>query len=240
MPVTTRTRTSHPTKPLLSCKAHVAATSQICVLTDHSLVIPYLTYGFLGVEIVTVAAFEARKPRKSLRSSARWIAYVITLLFVLCGIGEALNVAWYDSRLPEMGEKAKIKTRDDSQQRASFSVLVLAARINGHLHAAGCWNAFLIVSCLSAANTALYVASRTLYGLCRELPQNEKSRLKRWPSKLGALDPRTRVPFWALLASTVVFFWLPFLHLKSGYSVQSVSTPSHHPCTLTNASFLSS
>ena len=209
----------------------------LSLLIDDSLIIPYITYGFLGVETVAVAAFEAREPR-SLRASAKWIAYVIAFLFVLCGIGETLNIAWDDGRLPQLVEKRdKIQVRDATQSAAHYSVLVLAARITGHKAAAGVWNGFLILSSLSAANTALYVASRALYGLCRDLPQDipqdKVSRLKRWPSKLGALDPRTRVPFWALIASTAIFFWLPFLHLQKGTSAQDVS--ALHP-TSTNPS----
>jgi len=58
---------------------------------------------------------------------------------------------------------------------------------------AGC-AMFCILSC---ANTALYVASRTLFGLTREIPSNHEV----WSMR-------------ALLISAVSFFWLPFLYLK--------------------------
>ena len=213
---------------VLSCEAQ-SIHKRSEKLTCRSLIIPYMTYGFLGVESVTVAAFEARNPR-SLRASAKWIAYVITSLFLLCGIGEILNIYWQDLQLPELVVKRNtIGPRDGAKSGAHYSLLVLAAQEAGHKHAAGVWNGFLILSSLSAANTCLYVASRTLYGLCRDLPQDQKSRLRRWAAKLGALDPRTRVPFWALIASTLVFFWLPFLHLQKGASAQNVRSALHSP-----------
>jgi yeast amino acid transporter len=172
---------------------------------------------------VTVTAFEAHEPRTSLRFSSKYIAYIITIFFLLCGLGEALNVGWDDPHLPQMtARRRSVDINNGDQPPESFSILVLAAELQDLPRSANVWNAFLIISCLSAANTALYVASRTLYGLCRDLPQDDPFFLKRWAAKLGMLDPRTRVPFWALIASTIAFFWLPFLHLREGYSVQSV------------------
>jgi yeast amino acid transporter len=223
MPATASTSESLQIKPALFCKAG-SKRVHIQRLMRRRLIIPYITYGFLGVETITVAAFEARNPR-SLRSSAKWIAYVITFLFILCAIGQILNISWTDQRLPELvAKRDTLWPRDTAQVSSHYSLLVLSAEITGHKSAAGVWNGFLILSSLSAANTCLYVASRTLYGLCRDLPQDKTSLLRRWPAKLGHLDPRTRVPFWALIASTAAFFWLPFLHLQSGTSAQDVSS----------------
>lgn len=172
---------------------------------------------------MTVTAFEARKPQ-SVRFSAKWIAWFITFLFIVCGIGQILNIAWDDPKLAEMElRRDRLQVRVVSQSAAYYSVLVLVAKVNNYVTVASVWNGFLIFSSLSAANTCLYVASRALYGLCRDLPQNETAQWKRWPARLGALDPRTRVPFWALLASLALFFWLPFLNLRKGTSSQDVS-----------------
>jgi yeast amino acid transporter len=177
---------------------------------------------------VAVTAFEAASPRRSLRRPAKYIAWVIALLFFLCGLGEAINIPWNSPALPELGgNRVKSIVRAVRDTRASFSLLVLAAEQAGINGFPGFLNACLIFSCLSAANTALYVASRTLYGLCREIPENSPWP-KRWAAKLGAIDPRTRVPFWALCVSLISFFWLPFLHLRRGYSIQEVSNFSNY------------
>lgn len=180
--------------------------------------------------MVSVTAFEAKEPRKSLRQSARWIAWVIFGLFFLCGLGEALNIAWDDTHLLQLGIASSSKAeasgavrRAEARDDKSFSVLVLAANKAGHPHWADFLNGCLVMSCLSAANTALYIASRTLYGLCKRFEENDERLLVRCVAKLGSLDPRTRVPNFALFASVATFFWLPFLHLREGYDVNSVS-----------------
>ena len=75
---------------------------------------------------------------------------------------------------------------------------------------------------LSAANTALYVASRTLFGLTREL--NPMSKDWRWVSKLSTTTHTRRVPAAALLASGPAFCWVPLLHLTKSYTDQDVRT----------------
>lgn len=185
--------------------------------------------------MVSVTAFEAKEPRKSLRQSARWIAWVITALFILCGIGECLNVAWDDAHLLQLGIAATsrkapaLQSRADKVSEESFSVLVLAAEAAGLPRWANFLNAclVLVISCLSAANTALYIASRTLYGLCKHFKDNDPSVVRRFAAKLGSIDPRTSVPNFALFVSVAAFFWLPFLHLREGYSVNSVSLLRH-------------
>jgi amino acid transporter len=193
------------------------------------LIIPFLSYGFLGVEIVSVTAFEAKSPRTALRSPSKFIAYIIVALFFLCGIGEALNLPWNAAGLTELSD-AKMKKRADSTidntagLKHTSSALVLAAERAGDLGLAGFFNACLIYSCLSAANTALYVSSRTLYGLCREVDPDDTRIIYRLAAKLGELDPRTRVPIWSIVLSVLAFFWVPFLHVWNRNSVGDVSS----------------
>ena len=195
------------------------------------LIIPFLTYGFLGVEIVSVTAFEAQKPREALKSPSKFIAYIIVALFFLCGIGEALNLPWNAHGLPElqdskMRQRDAIDTDNTGMLKHTSSVLVLAAERAKDKGLAGFFNGCLIYSCFSAANTALYVSSRTLYGLCRETDPNDTRFLYRVAAKLGALDPRSRVPIWAIVVSILAFFWIPFLHVWKRDSVANVGIPS--------------
>lgn len=190
-----------------------------------SLIIPLLAYGFLGVEIVTVTAFEARNPRKDLRFPSKYIAYIIFFLFLVCGLGEALNVDWNNPNLPSLNPRSAtpVGNLTKSHVDKSPSVLIISAQSTNAKGLAGFLNACLIFTCLSAATTSLYVSSRTLYGLTREL-QEDCSWPLSWCAKLGTIHPKTSVPVRALLVSALAFIWLPFLHLQRGYPIQEASS----------------
>ena len=190
-------------------------------LTAFRLVIPFLTYGFLGVEIVSVTAYEAKKPRTSLAFSTRYIAWITLILFALGGIGAAVISAWDNPDIEPLQTRS-LSSSDGSAitkpDERHFSILVMATFQAGYPRLAGFFNGCLIFSCLSASNTSLYVASRVLYGLCREEKPGSRPYLK-WLAKLN----RFNVPFWALLVSAGSFYWLPFVQHTKGYSVESVS-----------------
>ena len=182
---------------------------------------PIIAFGFIGVEMVSVTAFEARDLR-SLRIPSRIIAYFAVLLYFMCAIGQFLNVGWTCQKLPPVqgvpnipdaatnATEIKIAGCINPPQR-TMAITLIAAR--GYGHAPGIFNAFMIFSCLSAANSSLYVASRNLYGLTRTVnPWKWFSMLK----KLGSVWHQSGVPMWALLVSFLSFIWLPFLQLKEG------------------------
>lgn len=189
------------------------------------MIIPLLAYGFLGVEIVTVTAFEARNPRKDLRFPSKYIAYIIFFLFLICGLGEVLNVDWNNPNLPDLNPRSTTTVGNLTRPSVhkSPSVLIIAAQSTHAKGLAGFLNACLIFTSLSAATTSLYVSSRTLYGLTRELQETHPWPLN-WFAKLGTIHPKTSVPVWALLVSALAFIWLPFLHLQRGYSIQDASS----------------
>ncbi len=189
--------------------------------TFSRLVIPFLTYGFLGVEIVSVTAYEAKRPRTSLAFSTRYIAWITLALFALGGIGAALYYAWDNpdvSSLPTRSISTTNASATDKLGKRHFSILVMATYNSGYPRLAGFFNGCLIFSSLSAGNTSLYVASRVLYGLCREEKPGSRKYVK-WLAKLN----RFNVPFWALIVSAGSLYWLPFVQHTQGYSVESVS-----------------
>lgn len=84
--------------------------------------------------------------------------------------------------------------------------------------------AFIVYSGLSTANSALYIASRTLYGLTRDLDQLDSRRVVSFFAKLNTLSPTTKIPVWALIVSTFAFAsWLPFVHLQNKFTQSEVS-----------------
>lgn len=182
---------------------------------------PIIAYGFLGLETMTVTAYEARDLR-SLRRPSQYIAYFILALYLFCAIGEFLNVEWTNKALPSKYVNAitnGTETQGSSTQIGSGAIIVVAAFEAGHKKIAGLLNGCLIFSALSAANSALYVASRVLYGMTRSIGPRSRFAIFRG---LGNVWNRTGVPVRALWVSFVAFVWLPFLRLKGGIAITDV------------------
>lgn len=133
-----------------------------------SIAFPLVAYGFMGVEVITVTAFEARNP-KALRFPAKWIACIVFVIEFLVVLGEVLTVEWKDPSLRPLEQRSSPEAENNHKSIAIFVLVPLEAGIHvlpGFL--TGC----IIFCLLSCANTALYVASRTLFGLTREIPSN--------------------------------------------------------------------
>lgn len=190
--------------------------------------IPTLTYGFLGVEIVAVTAFEALD-RRSLRLPTRWIAWIMTLLYLFVAIPGAFLIDWHARYLadPEITSgKATVSRRADPPPppagcyHQTYPYIVLAAETYGNRDAGRFFLLCIIYFCISAANTALYVASRTLYGIFRPLGQREHRELRWWeqardlPHLLGSLSSR-QVPVAAIIVSALSWIWLIALRARS-------------------------
>lgn len=179
-----------------------------------------MAFSYLGQEIFVVTAFEARRAR-DLRLPSQIMPYVVLGLYLLIGIGEALNVKWSDPHLPRIYGGLDPVTRQTTSPGSS-SMVIIATYHAGYQKLAGFLNGCLIFSVLSASNTSLYVSSRTLHGLATQIPEtNIIGRKLQW---LKVVPWRSGVPAWALVASALAFCWLPFLQLKRGYPVQDLQT----------------
>jgi amino acid transporter len=181
-----------------------------------------IAFGFLGIETVAVTAFEARTSR-SLRLPSQSIAYIVLLLYFLCLLGQCLNVSWQNEHLPLIYAGIGDGATDTKNLKdpTSSSLTILALWAQGEKGLAGFLNGAMIFSVISAANTSLYVASRTLYGIARDVPTT--NWLGKFLHSFSVVVPKTGVPARALVFSAVAFIWLPFLSLKGGYAVQYVS-----------------
>lgn len=76
---------------------------------------------------------------------------------------------------------------------------------------AGFVNGCLLYSVLSAGNTALYVASRTLYGLASSPRLRARGYFGMLIRSLGTTNPRTGVPVYAVVFSWLILCWVPLL-----------------------------
>jgi amino acid transporter len=196
-----------------------------------SVAIPIATFSYIGVEIVTVTAFEAANPI-DLRKPAKNIAYFTMIFYVLNIGGFIANVEWFNQSLPQFFGQPLVSLQSsglghtplfpETILRSSAAPVIATLQV-GMKTLPAVLTGLLIYSGLSAANASLYVASRTLYGLTRDLSDDDDRFLFRMAAKLNIISPWTRVPLWSLVVSVLVFSsWLPFIRIHSGYSQADV------------------
>jgi amino acid transporter len=226
------TQVSQPIPELLHCRLCMRALNPCKCLPDCKVAFPIATYAYLGVEIVAVTAVEARTPQNSLRFPARNIAWITASIYVISVIAYYFNVSWQDPNLPTYQGRTSTPAPDSQPDSItgpppSSSLVIIAALNANEVPISNVLLGFLIMAILSAANTALYVSSRTLWGLaCNLDPQLGRSRYTFWRllSKLSNTTPSGKVPGWALIVSAIAFWWLlPFSRLAQTSSAVNVS-----------------
>lgn len=169
-----------------------------------------------------MTAYEARDGH-ALRWPARWTAYAAVVVYIMCTLGEVINVKWNDSALPQLHDGVSNSTLSATSTPGSSSSMIIIAALNANNRSmAGFLNGCLLFSVFSAANTSLYVASRTLWGMAKHFPASSKGQEVWIKRKLAILSEGTKVPVVSLLVSLLAFCWVPFLQLAHSSAVQQV------------------
>lgn len=142
-------------------------------------------------------------------------------MYLLCMLSQYLNVPWDTPKLPDAYSGiGKITGRaDDSLENSNSDILaIMAIEIWKKNPLNSVLNGAIIFSVLSASNTSLYIASRTLYGMALRVQDN--SILGKAAHAFAKVDPKTGVPLRALFLSWVSFIWVPFLSLGDSGKLQ--------------------
>ena len=169
-----------------------------------------------------MTALEAKDPANSLKWPAKSVATILAFGYLLSVLSYYLNVSWEDETLPSMFSRS---SRDATLGK---SIIMIATTNSGIPIAPGFLNICLIGAVFSAANTTLYVASRTLFGIAKGLdPRNEDSWFERKLSCFGATNPNSKVPQRAVLLSVACGIWLAWVHVGSNFNDQWVRI--YHP-----------
>ncbi|KIS68121.1 putative amino acid transmembrane transporter [Mycosarcoma maydis] len=153
-------------------------------------------FAYTGTELVGVTVGEAANPRKTVPSAIKKTFFRIAFFYV---IGALLVGMVVPSNAPELLSANKKGT---SAAASPFVVAIIRARIRVLPHVI---NAAILVFCISAANSDLYIAARTLYGLALD---------GKAPKVFRRVDKRG-VPYVALSVSSL-FCGLAFINLASG------------------------
>jgi amino acid transporter len=180
-------------------------------------------FAFVGVEITAATALEARaRPRPdgtgsasfSVQFSATWISFLAAIVYFLGALLMSLNVPWDDPGLPRVSWLGSpINSNSSNTEGQTNSGFVISAKRSGIPGLGGAFTVILLITALTAANTNLYVASRTLFGLTRDLDFGNH-----WYSPINffAFFGRTnryKVPVRAMALSCCLL-WVPFLYLS--------------------------
>lgn len=186
---------------------------------------------------------ENREPANAvLKFSAVYLSFCTACIYLLAGFLVTLNVSSSDRSLPSNGWEQTCRSggvtlcetqpKNCTKSNSAFVISAYNAELAGLPDVI---TIFLILTALSSANTALYVASRTLYDLGKQVqvPENGPWQIK-WPRKILSQFSKVgnrRVPHYALLASTAMFVWVPYLSLLSkSQDIEKVSLCIPHDC----------
>lgn len=197
--------------------------------------LPIATYAYIGVEIVAASSLEARPPRNNMagqlisatvRRTAIWVAPFTAVLYILSSLLTTFAISYDDCALPRLGWITYPSS--SCEPGKSSSAFVSIAHSSGIQALDRSFNVFLVVTALTCANTNLYVASRTLFGLTRELEGGpDQTNWVEWGlAYLNQTSTKYKVPYRAVIFSAVAFGWVPFLQLAPGSSSHTITLVS--------------
>ncbi|OXV07295.1 hypothetical protein Egran_04939 [Elaphomyces granulatus] len=167
------------------------------------------TFAFLGTELVGVTVGEAQNPRKTIPRAIKLTFYRILVFYIL-------SVFLVGLLVPYNSKELLFATKANSS--AAASPFVVAIKLASIPVLPDIINGCILIFVFSAANSDLYIATRTIYGLARE---------GRAPAILARTD-RRGVPIYALAASSV-FGLLGYMNVSNdaktvfGYFVNLVT-----------------
>ena len=157
------------------------------------------TFAFLGTELVGVTVGEAQNPRKVIPRAIKLTFWRIVIFYIL-------SVLLIGTIVPYNSKRLVFATH--ATTGASASPFVVAIVESGIHTLPSFINACILVFVFSAANSDLYIATRTLYGLAKEGNSHP----------VFARTDRRGVPVYALALSAAIAC-IAFLNVKDDSKV---------------------
>lgn len=183
--------------------------------------LPMAAFAFVGIEIAAATALEAKAstrqqtvPTTRLKRPATKLPLVVGFIYIAAAVMIGLAVEPSSTSLPSQGWINSTAPSNSTKSDSAFVQVATRANIRG---VPSVITGFIVFTAITAANTALYVASRTLFGLARESDS--------WFKYFGVTDGTHRVPLRALWASVIFFPIGYFCYLRSPGEINTVSIP---------------
>jgi amino acid transporter len=170
-------------------------------------------FAFLGTELIGVTVGEAENPRRNIPRAIKLTFWRIVVFYIFSVLLLGMCVP-YNS--PEL--KEAVDPKDGNKSSAAASPFVVAINEAGIKYLGSIFNACILIFVFSAANSDLYIASRTLHG----------QAVKGYAPKFFAKTNKSGVPVAALFFSAA-FGCLAFMNVAKsaktvfGYFVNLVS-----------------
>lgn len=121
------------------------------------------TFAYLGTELVGVTVGEAQNPRRTIPRAIKLTFYRILVFYVISVLLVGTLVPYNDKKLA-----FAVSDSNKHSTSAAASPFVVAV-VNAHIPVLpDILNACILCFVFSAANSDLYIATRTIYGLARE------------------------------------------------------------------------
>ncbi|KAG2145031.1 dicarboxylic amino acid permease [Suillus cothurnatus] len=153
-----------PNGPMGSYLVDEVHNKQLAVFLGFWSTLTTALFAYIGSELVAVTAGEAQNPRKTIPRAIKSTFFRIFVFYIGCVFAISLIV-------PSTSTQLLVANSSRAGAAASpFVVGVTLVGIKGLNHVI---NAMILLFTISAANSDLYIASRTLYGLAieRKAPQ---------------------------------------------------------------------
>jgi len=110
---------------------------------------------YSGTESIAIAAGESRNPSKAVPKAIRQTFWRILIVYLGVAISYGLTVPYNDPNL----------SSDNKTLKSPMSIAISRAGWNGGVHLV---NAFILLTCISAINSSIYIGSRTMVNLAKE------------------------------------------------------------------------
>lgn len=110
---------------------------------------------YSGVEAVSITASEARDPKRAIPIAVRQTIWRILFVYLGVSIAYGITVPWNDENL-------------SSDSRTMKAPMTIALTQAGWANAGYFVTTIILVTCLSSINSAIYLSSRSLFGLAQE------------------------------------------------------------------------
>jgi hypothetical protein len=174
------------------------------------------------------------------RRPAMLIPLVATFIYIWGGWSVTQDIDYNDPNLPSLlwnsTEGASIfvdvaaNYADSGNQTNGTSALT--SNMDGQPLAKSL-TALLIVNVFSTSSTALYIASRTLYGMAYTIQKNKETSRLWWVDVARVMSRKNKfdVP-WVSVLMSAWLFWLPFVRYNANASIVSRSKGDVIPCWL--------
>lgn len=152
--------------------------------------------------------------RDSVKRTIGFTAVVLPILvasaYTISGLFVSLGLKRDDCGLQRLSwlEDEECGNPETDKEGFTFSPFILIAKASTIPNLDHALNAFILFTALTCANTNLYVASRTLFGITRNIRSGDSM-----PAALAwfGVTDRDRVPIRAMVITALAFIWVPFL-----------------------------